>query len=342
MKITDVSLELVDLPTQPQFNWRAGLAGSEGPTTGGILRLHTDAGITGEAHTRRGRSAAEAVDRWIRDDLVGLDPLDRELLWHRIWQIDRRDPLALPVFGLVDLAAWDLAGKLAGWPLWRLLGGFRTSIDAYASTVTYGSIDEYLDVADQVLARGFRAIKIHAWGDVDADAELAHRLRSHVGPGIPLYYDGSAGFDLVDAIRLGRALASAGFAWYEEPMLEYGVAPYSELARKVEIPLLVGETSPGSHLNAADFILAGAAGALRVSPHLKGGITGSLRIAHLADAFRLRAEVHAGGIVQQHLCMAIPNNSYYEALVWGNPIQTDPAVGSDGRIVAPIAPGIGW
>jgi L-alanine-DL-glutamate epimerase-like enolase superfamily enzyme len=221
-----------------------------------------------------------------------------------------------------------------------LLGTYRTSLPAYASTVTYGSVEEYLDVADQCLERGFSAIKLHAWGDAVRDARLCQRLREHVGDDVELMYDGSAGFDLPDAIRLGRVLTELGFRWYEEPMREFNITSHRWLAERVGVPLLVGETSDGAHFNTADFIQAGTATYVRTSSGLKGGITGAMRIAHLAESFGLRAEVHGMGIPNQHLCMAIPNTTYYEALVWGNPIITDPAVGKDGLIRAAVDPGL--
>jgi L-alanine-DL-glutamate epimerase-like enolase superfamily enzyme len=115
-----------------------------------------------------------------------------------------------------------------------------------------------------------------------------------------------------------------------------------QLAGAVDVPLLVGETTEGAHFNMADFIHSGAATYVRTSAQFKGGVTGALRIAHLAEAYLLKAEVHGMGVVNRHLCMAIPNTSYYEALVWGNPIETAPEVDSAGRVHAPEAPGIGW
>jgi len=291
---------------------------------------------------RRGVIAKDLVDRRIRQDLLGRDPLMRELLWHRMWELDRIEELPIYVLGLVDVALWDLAGKAAGLPVWKLLGGFREAIPAYASTVTYGSIEEYLDIADQCLEAGYPAIKLHAWGDARRDAELAMRLREHVGDDIPLMYDGSAGFDLPDAVYLGHALGDAGFLWYEEPMREFGVTPHKWLSERVKIPLLVAETSDGAHMNTADFIASGCASYVRTSTPLKGGITGAMGIAHLADSFQMRAEVHGPGVVNQHLCMAIPNTTFYEALVMGNPILSNSEVGSDGLVRAPMAPGIGY
>ena len=85
-----------------------------------------------------------------------------------------------------------------------------------------------------------------------------------------------------------------------------------------------------------------AAGMVRTSTHYKGGITGGLRIAHLAEAFNLRAEVHGGGLANLHLACAIPNTTYYESLVTSLPIDIESGIGSDGGISPPQAAGIGW
>ena len=79
------------------------------------------------------------VDRVLRDELVGADPLQREWLWHRMWEMDRTEELPLYILGLVDMVLWDLAGRVANQPTWQLLGGFRRSIPAYASTVTFAT-----------------------------------------------------------------------------------------------------------------------------------------------------------------------------------------------------------
>ena len=153
-------------------------------------------------------------------------------------------------------------------------------------------------------------------------------------------YDGSAGFDLPDAVYLGHALAEAGYRWYEEPIREFSVTAYRWLAERVDVPLLVGETSDGSHLNTADFIASGCATYVRTSANHRGGMTGAMRIAHLADSFRLRAEVHGPTESAVHLCMAIPNCTYYESLVTSNPVTRESRVGPDGLVHAPTEPGI--
>jgi len=255
MRIVDVKVHLVPTPVVPPYRWREGLPGSEREGVGAVLRVVTDEGVEGIATTHRGKIVADLVERRLRDELIGQDPLQREWLWHRVWELDRIEEFPIYALGLVDVALWDLAGKVAGLPVYQLLGGYRTSIPAYASTVTFDSVEEYLDVADQCLALGYPAIKLHAWGDARRDAALCQALRTHVDDAVPLMYDGSAGFDLPDAVYLGHALAEAGYLWYEEPMREFSITAYRRLAEMVRIPLLVAETSDGAHMNAADFHL---------------------------------------------------------------------------------------
>src|SRR5438270_10506702 len=125
-------------------------------------------------------------------------------------------------------------------------------------------------------------------------------------------------------------------------MREVSITAYKWLAERVRVPLLVAETSDGAHMNTADFIAAGCATFVRTSSGLKGGLTGGMRIAHLADSFRLRAEVHGDGLVNRHLCMAIPNTTYYESLVRTNPVVRAPEIDAQGLVHAPPGPGIGW
>ena len=125
-------------------------------------------------------------------------------------------------------------------------------------------------------------------------------------------------------------------------MREFSIGAYQRLREKVDIPLLSGETSDGAHYNIADFIEQKAADLVRTSTHYKGGITGAMRIAHLAESFHMRAEVHGGGASNLHIACAIPNTTYYESLVKTNPIKVEAGIGPDGCISPPDVPGIGW
>lgn len=343
MKITDVDVEAFPASqARPPLPWRAGLPVKSSDGSRGLLHIRTDAGVTGTCEIDHPEFFGAVLDRVLRSELVGRDPMDREFLWHRLWEVDRVEFLPVTLTGSIDVALWDLAGKALGVPVHKLLGGFRAEMPAYASTVTFASTAEFLDVADQCLALGYRAIKLHAWGDARRDARLAEAMRDHVGDDVELMYDGSAGFDLADAVYLGSALGDAGYLWYEEPMREAGITPYRLLAERVSVPLLVAEVSAGSHMNTGDFVASGCATFVRTGTGFKGGITGSMRIAHLADAFGMRAEVHGPGAANEHLCMAIPNSTYYESLITSTRVTQDPRLDERQMLPAPTAPGIGW
>ncbi len=335
MRITAVHGYL--LPRRPNplhYRWRDGIPGSDPFVQPAILQIATDEGIDGLVEVQRGRMAMDVIERRLQPMLVGEDPLLRERLWERIWAIDHIEDLPLHLLGVTDLALWDILSKHSGVPVYKLLGGMRAALPAYASTVTFDTVEEYLEVADQCLELGYRAIKLHAWGDVRRDGLLAQAMREHVGDDIVLLYDGSAAFDLYDAIRLGRALYDLGFAWYEEPILDASISAYRALREKVEIPLLVSEHADGVHYNMADFVHFSAGDLVRTSWRLKGGLTGALRIALLASAFQLRAEVHGGGMANLQLGCAIPNTTYYEAMIRDNPVTPEPLVGRDGMAQA--------
>ena len=132
MKITHVEVHRVRVPAaDPPFRWRHGLGGSPPAGDSAVLRIGTDEGAEGAALFARPGAAPqleELVDRVFREELLGQDPFQREWLWHRVWELDRIEELPLPTLGLVDVALWDLAGRVQGLPTWQVLGGFRTRL----------------------------------------------------------------------------------------------------------------------------------------------------------------------------------------------------------------------
>lgn len=343
MKITDVRVySIKQARDSRRFTWREGLAGPDhyGNTSYALIQIVTDEGIEGYAPYRNADYASNIAKRYFKDLLIGADPLQKELIYHKIWEIDRMEYLPIPFFGWVDVALWDIASKKAGIPLYQLLGGYREKAPAYASTATYHSVNEFMDIADQCVERGYKGIKLHAWGDARKDAALCQALRAKVGNDVHLMYDGSAGFDFHDALYVGKALEEADYYWYEEPMREYSMYAYSKLSEKLRVPLLVAETSPGSFYNAADFVHFGKGDMVRINAGLKGGITGAMKIAHLAEAFNLRAEVHGGGDLHMHLIAAFRNTSFYEAFVWDNPLNDNTEVDRNGYVHVSKRPGI--
>ncbi len=342
VRITDVRVHVLERDDIPLFRWRDGLPRHDGTRCDAWVQVCTDDGPDGWSPVEHWGRVTEAHLDQLRQLALGADPLRKELLWRRAWEHDRMVQFPLYVFGALDVACWDITAKVAGLPLFEVLGGYRASVPAYASTVTFSSVAEFLEVADQCLEAGFGAIKLHAWGDWRRDAHLAQELRAHVGDGVDLMYDGSGGFRYHEALPLGRALEEAGYLWYEEPMMEFAVEPHRRLAADLDIPILGAEVVDGAHYTAAEWLQSGACDLIRTSHHLCGGVTGAMRIAHIADGFATTAEVHGGGLLSLQLCAAIPNCTYYESLVAQNPVLVDPLVGPDGTATVPDTPGIGF
>ncbi|MDB5080634.1 MAG: racemase [Chloroflexi bacterium] len=342
MKIIDVKAYCIRQEVPHKFIWRNGLPGSGKYTESTWLRILTDEGVEGWSPISRGVIALDLIKRRLVDELIGQNPLQKEHIWHRIWELDRIEEFPMYFLGAVDVALWDITAKVAGVPLYQLLGGYRDKIQTYASTVTFPTTEEFMDVADQCLDYGFKAIKLHAWGDARRDAKLCQDLRKRVGDDIALMYDGSAGFNPYESLYLGRALEEADYMWYEEPMREFSIGAYRKLSESLDIPVLAAETSDGCHYNVADFIQQGAADMVRTSVHYKGGITGAMRVAHLADAFQMNAEVHGGGPANLQICLAIRNNTFYESLIPCNPIVVETGIDREGYIHAPTLPGVGF
>ena len=237
------------------------------------------------------------------------------MIWHQVWEVDRVEELNIRALGILDVLCWDVKSQKSGMPIYQMLGGHDRKVPAYASTVTWPTLEEYERYIKMCRDVGFKAFKLHAWGDVERDKELSIALREWVGPDADLMFDGSAGWDYVDALEVGRVLQDQGFLWYEEPMREFYLGAYAKLREKLDIPILAAETSDGVHWNMATWIENKALDMTRISTVMKGGFTGSMKVAHTSESFGMRAQVHGGGRENAQLCAAIANNDYYEQLV---------------------------
>ena len=209
------------------------------------------------------------------------------------------------------------------------------------------SLDAYLRLADDCLEAGYQAIKLHVWGRIRDDIELVRRLREHVGPDVELMLDGSAGYTLDESIRLGRAMEECDYLWLEEPMREFSLFAYEKLCDTLDIDVLAAECTDGCHFNASEWLRHGACDRLRTSWFFKGGLTGALKVANLAESFQVQADVHGGGPASLNLVCAIPNSEFYEVIVpeqalpdatRRGPILPD----ADGWVYPSEEPGIGW
>lgn len=302
--------------------------GAEHPATAAVLTIRDGDGVEGHCLCSADAVRESVLDNFVRPAVVGLDGFQRERIWHTLYRMQRGSGAQLTdrALGYVDQALWDLAGRRLGAPVWKLLGGARRTVPAYGSTMCGDDLDgglrtpeDYGRFAEKLVGAGYRAIKLHTWmpplpfaPDPAMDAKACAAVREAVGPDVPLMLDANHWYSRSDALRLGRALEALDFTWYEEPMEEASISSYRWLAEQLDIPVIGPESAAGKIHTRAEWIVAGACDILRVGVNDVGGITPALKIAHLAEAFNMEAEVHGGGSGNLALLGGAANSRWYE------------------------------
>jgi L-alanine-DL-glutamate epimerase-like enolase superfamily enzyme len=326
-----------------------------------LTRVRTSAGVDGYCF---GGSAATAATA--KRMIVGLNPFDRELIWTRLRQAQRleREALADHNLATIDLALWDVAGRLVGLPVSKLLGGARERVPAYASTMCGDDIaggldtpEAYGEFAAACQAQGYTAFKLHTWmsplgPNLARDIAACRAVRERVGPTMRLMLDPHHDYSREEALYLGRALEELDFAWLEEPMNEHSTSSYVWLTQQLDLPICGPETAGGQMYTRAEWIVRGASDISRVGVFDVGGLTPSIKAVHLCESFGVRIEVHGGGSGNLQLlgAMAIPGEFYergllhphvdYEARTPWLKQPIDPLDG-DGMVPIPQRPGLG-
>ncbi len=352
VRITDLTVTIFEWENIPAIQY-----GDRNPITKprselGLVTLHTDAGIEGHAFLgssiRGARLDVVALMRNLKPVVVGQDPFDRERLWENLHKLQRA--ATMRTIGAVDVALWDLAGKITGLPISRVLGRYRDRIAAYASSVTMRDPQQYGEEAARIAAAGFAGYKLHPPKDLAGAIAACRAARRAVGDDYTLMVDTSGSLDYPEALRLGRELEDMGYLWFEDPLPEDDLVNSAKLRQKLSIPIMATEYSPGGFHAFAPWITNGATDYLRGDVAVKGGLTGIMKAAVLADAFRMRFEIHHGGnslnnIAQLHAAMSMRNTTYFEILLpdeaqkYG--VVDDLAVTPDGFINAIESPGLG-
>lgn len=344
-----------------QIEWAKGDAPEK---RSAFLRVHADNGMVGigEASPMVGGLASLTIlQHHIAPAVVGLDPLDHAVihdrLLHKLVKLGPEGALGGALAAL-DIALWDLKGKLLGQPIYKLLGGaWRTALPFYASIGGNGarSVDQVLRVVEERLKDKPAAIKIrfdtervHVDEDIAGHIAKARAVRKLVGDGFPLAFDANNGLSIGGAIRLGRVLEELGFWWFEEPVQHYHIREMGEVARRLDITVSAGEQT---------YTLSGVrdlieAGVTMVQPDIvkMGGITGLMRCAALCQAHGVELVPHQTQPTIGHMA----NMHVVAAQLHGTkPIELDdpsarrhgvfvtPPVPVEGLFHVPEAPGLG-
>jgi L-alanine-DL-glutamate epimerase-like enolase superfamily enzyme len=346
MKITDVSVQVVDTGVTMLFAERLimNLANV-------LVRVRTDDGVEGVAgsSTYLGAHAVAAALAELKPLLIGEDPLYRERIWQRLNEVSI---LMVPPhsLALVDCALWDLGGRAAGLPVCKLLGASRDRLPAYASSLTYATLADFQREVDAWLELGFKAIKLHVWGDPARDIELCTAVRKQVGPSIALMVDAVGSYSLVDALRVGRRLDELGYEWFEMPLRDQHIQAYRTLAGALDIAVTSGEVHTRTFQEAANYLTTGAWDIVRIDAAISGGITATKKVADLAESLGLRCEIHSFGYTlaqaaNLQVMGAVTNCRYFEFPMplggYGAGMRDEIELQPDGTVCVPQKPGLG-
>ncbi len=300
---------------------------------------------------RSAKGAAAMAAASLRPFFVGRNALDREAAWHDWRRVDRWwHHLPAYAYGPIDCCLWLLAAQAAGQPLWRYIGGARDRVPVYASSLVLPDADAYAAEARDVQAAGLRGYKIHPPGrSLGEDIEIHRAVRDAVGDDFALMSDPVQPYTYDEALRLGRALESLGYLWLEEPLPDEAAGALAELTRCLDIPVIGGEVLGKRPYALADYCARRVVDGVRADVSWSGGVTGTLKTAHLAEAFHMPCEIHTAifhplELVNLHVCGAIRNSAWFEVL-WpmdrfGFGLPTGLPI-TDGMAILPEGVGLG-
>jgi L-alanine-DL-glutamate epimerase-like enolase superfamily enzyme len=352
MKITEATLTLFGWDDIPSTTYGRHTGRFAGKSQLGLLTLRTDEGVEGHAFLGSAMRGAhldgESLIQQLKPLVMGQDPLERERLYQALWQRNRSTTYR--AIGAMDIALWDIAGKVAGLPIHRLLGSYRDRAPAYASSAVLASAQAYAEEATRFRAEGWTAYKIHPPTDPAVDIEICRAVRRAVGDHFTVMLDSTWAYQYPEALRVGQVVQDLGYYWYEDPLADDDLYNYVKLKQQLSIPILATEYSPGGFTAFAPWLVARATDFLRGDVAVKGGITSLVKTAHLAEAFHMNFEIHHGGnslnnVANLHVIMAIRNCEFFEVLLPAGAqkygLAEDIEVDGQGLVHAMNAPGLG-
>jgi L-alanine-DL-glutamate epimerase-like enolase superfamily enzyme len=347
-----------------------------------LVEVHTDEGLVGigEAAHFGGpmASTAQVIEHELKPYLIGENPNDIERLWermHRRAYKHARGGIVIAAISGIDIALWDLRGKMANMPVWRLLGGYRKRVPAYATGGFYAEdkgVPELVAEMKSYVDAGFRAVKMKVGRNSDVelsalrasnergvaevslatDIERVAAVREAIGPDVRLAVDANGAWDVATAVKMGRAMEPFDIYWYEEPVWPDDVDGSREVAQKTSIAIAGYETCSYGIVDFARYISARAVHFVQPDVAWAGGLTESLKIAHLAQAANLPIAPHIHGSAVAvaaglHLLGAVRNGSMAETVFPAHELMTnlvrDPLTldSASGEIELSERPGLG-
>jgi L-alanine-DL-glutamate epimerase-like enolase superfamily enzyme len=344
LKITGLETTLtINPPRKPNYDALQALGIHSGTVQ---LRILTDGGITGYATSsfgavEGGPKVLQAIlQEQVKPLITGADPaFPRKIRSVLHNGLQYQSILGITQFAIAatDIAIWDIVGKHAGLPVWRMLGAARDRMPVYSMAGWYydddNDLSQFKRQLEAALGHGYRAIKIKTGRYTLADDERRIRVAlDMIGKDRRLMTDANQVFSRNEALRRGKLYQDMGLFWYEEPLPPHDMQGYAELTRELDIRIATGENLYTKH-QFNDLIQRGGADIVQPDNRRAGGVTEWLEIAAIADAAGMQLASHGGGDANMNMLCAIPNAIYMET---GGP----QARMVNGEVLAPEVPGM--
>ena len=338
MKITEIRTRVVQwagetVPLPPHFctNPMDMVSPMLSPETMGTFTFHgwliveifTDQGLVGIGNAALAPLVTkQLIDQYLAPLLIGQDPWDSEFLWQHMYRKTMafgRKGVALVAISALDIAIWDLMGKAAKQPVFRLLGGrTKAKIPVYASRLYSIPLDELVQEAAAYKAQGYKAMKLRfGWGPIDGaegmarNVELIRTVRETVGDEIDIMADAYMGWSLDYAKRMMRLIEPFNLRWLEEAIIPDDINGYHELRRFGTTPIAAGEHEFTSY-GFRQMIEAKSLDYFQFDTNRVGGITAARKIQALAEAYSIPVVPHAGQMHNYNVVMASLNSPIAE------------------------------
>lgn len=324
IRITSIQTDLLRLPPAP---FTGDAIHDFGSAAGGVvLRILTDAGITGWGYSNFGmieggpRVVQTILEHEIKPVLIAQDPAFPKKIRADLWRaLEYQGVQGVTQFAMsvVDIAVWDILGKAAGLPVYKMLGAVRDRMPVYAMCGWYRENDkdhsQYKRTIDETLSLGYRAFKVKVGRySLDDDVERIEFGRKTAGKDIRILVDANQAFNRVEALRRGRVYQQLGCFWYEEPLPPWDHEGYAELAQSLDMRIATGENEYNKHAF-MDLLLKKGADVVQPDNRRAGGPTEWMEIAAIADGFGAELASHGGGPANLNILCAIPNAIYMES-----------------------------
>jgi L-alanine-DL-glutamate epimerase-like enolase superfamily enzyme len=324
IRITGLETDLLHRPPgTPYYDAIHAFGGESGSV---VLRLRTDAGITGWASSSFGmipggpKVVQTILEQEVKPALIGKDPAFPRRIRADLWaalEYQGVGGVAQFAIAAADIAVWDILGKSAGLPVYKMLGAYRDRMPVYSMCGWYYDNDDDLSKFKRqittALEQGYQAVKIKVGrGSLEDDVRRIRLALDTLGKGKRVMVDANQVFNRNEALRRGRVYQEMGCFWYEEPLPPQDMEGFTLLAQSLDMRIATGENL-NTKYSFADLIARKGADVVQPDNRRAGGVTEWMEIAALADAAGLELASHGGGSTNLNMLLAMPNAIYMES-----------------------------